>query len=73
MSDTAKDTPAPAQTFLEASKTETPGLVADFVLFLKENKKWWLVPFLVVFGLVGAVVIVAALAPGAVPFLYTLF
>lgn len=60
-------------TFLEAAKTQKSGLVADFMSFLGENKKWWLIPFLVVFGLVAVVVVVTTLVPGAAPFIYALF
>jgi uncharacterized protein DUF5989 len=59
--------------FLDAAKQHKPGLVADFVGFMRENTKWWLIPFLVVFGLIGALLIVAAVAPGAAPFIYALF
>ena len=45
--------------------------VAEFVLFLKENKKWWLLPILI---LIGIVVLFAVLAQtGAGPFVYPMF
>ncbi|MSR57252.1 MAG: hypothetical protein EXS05_06240 [Planctomycetaceae bacterium] len=46
-------------------------LVQEFWLFVTENKKWWLIPILLVMSLVG---LLAALAStGAAPFIYTLF
>ena len=45
-------------------------LVREFWLFLKQEKKWWLVPMLVVLGLVGVLVLVAYLYPGVAPFIY---
>ncbi len=47
-------------------------LVREFWLFLKEEKKWWLVPMLVVMGLVGLLVVLAAMYPGLAPFIYPL-
>ncbi len=47
-------------------------LFKEFWLFLKQEKKWWLVPMLLVLFIVGALVVVATLAPGAAPFIYPL-
>lgn len=46
-------------------------LFRDVVQFLLENKKWWLVPIVVVLVLMGALVILGGTA--AAPFVYTLF
>ena len=46
-------------------------MAADFVRFLREEKKWWLVPVLVAVALLG--VLALAAATGAAPFIYTLF
>ena len=46
-------------------------LVAEFFYFLREEKKWWLAPILIVMGMVAALVLVAG--HGAAPFIYTLF
>jgi len=46
-------------------------LVGEFTGFLKENKKWWLLPIIVsVLGL-GMLVLLGGSA--AAPFIYTLF
>ena len=47
------------------------GLIAEFWDFLKHNKKWWLLPILVVMLFVGALAILSGSA--AAPFIYTLF
>jgi hypothetical protein len=57
--------------FLQANKEKQLNLVQEFVLFVMENKKWWLIPILVVFGLVGLLVMLGS--SGAAPFIYTLF
>lgn len=55
----------------ELSEQAQPGLVAEFIDFLKENKKWWLLPILLVIGMVGLLAVFAQ--SGAAPFIYTLF
>lgn len=47
------------------------GVVAEMWLFLKDNKKWWLLPILAVLLLFGVLVLLAG--TGAAPFIYTLF
>ena len=47
-------------------------LLREFWLFLKQEKKWWMIPMLLVIGIVGALVLVAVLYPGAAPFIYPL-
>lgn len=46
-------------------------LAEEFWYFLKENKKWWLIPILIVFALMGLVIVLGS--TGAAPFIYTLF
>jgi len=46
--------------------------IKDFFGFLKERKKWWLVPLIVIFLIFGALIFItngSALAP----FIYSLF
>jgi hypothetical protein len=47
------------------------GLVAEFIEFLKHNKKWWLTPILLALLAFGALAFFAG--TGAAPFIYTLF
>lgn len=46
-------------------------IVFEFVEFLKQNKKWWLAPILVVMLLLGALVLLSSST--LAPFLYPLF
>jgi hypothetical protein len=47
------------------------GMVRELGQFLRENKKWWLIPVLVALALVAALVLLGGTA--AAPFIYTLF
>jgi len=47
-------------------------LVAEFWLFLKVRKKWWLLPIVVVMVLVGALLVFAQ-GSALAPFIYTIF
>lgn len=57
--------------FLQAAQEEERGLISEFVMFMAENKMWWMTPILVVFGLLGVLLILGA--TGVAPFIYTLF
>jgi drug/metabolite transporter superfamily protein YnfA len=47
------------------------GCLSDFWEFLRYNKKWWLLPILVMLILLGALLALSGSA--AAPFIYTLF
>ncbi len=47
-------------------------LIKEFFLFIKQEKKWWLVPLISVLLLVGALLVFAGSSPLA-PFIYPLF
>ena len=57
--------------FEKLGQEEQLSLVQEFTVFIMHNKKWWLVPILLVFSLVG--VLAALASTGAAPFIYTLF
>ena len=48
------------------------GLLKEIWLYLRIRKRWWLAPLLIVLLLLGFL-IMAAQAPVAAPFIYTLF
>jgi len=54
----------------EAAQAQA-GLIGEFVDYLKQNKKWWITPIVIVLLMVGALVIFGGSA--AAPFIYTLF
>lgn len=58
-------------TFEKASEKNKGSLLSEYVEFLKENKKWWLIPILLCFLLFGVILMMAG--SGAAPFIYTLF
>lgn len=65
-------TPQPeASEFQQLSAEDDLGLMAEFWLFLKEEKRWWLTPIIV------ACLAITGLAwftsTGAYPFIYSLF
>lgn len=44
----------------------------DFWMYMKERKKWWLVPIFVVFILLGLLIVLSS-GSALAPFIYTLF
>ncbi|GIW80190.1 MAG: hypothetical protein KatS3mg105_1997 [Gemmatales bacterium] len=61
----------PANEFEAAGKEEPLSLVQEFILFIAENKKWWLIPIFLVLALVGLLAVLGS--TGAAPFIYTMF
>ncbi len=57
--------------FTSEAEGERIGLAAEFWDFLKYNKKWWLLPIVVVMLLIGLLVALGSSA--AAPFIYPLF
>jgi hypothetical protein len=46
--------------------------IKDLFKFLKERKKWWLAPIVIVLILIGAIVVFGS-GSALAPFIYTLF
>ena len=61
----------PPSEFESAAAQAKTSLVRDFFGFLGQNKKWWLLPLIVVLVGLGALAILGGTA--AAPFIYTLF
>ena len=61
----------PDDSFESAAQEEQVGIIAEFVDFLRYNKKWWLTPVVIVLLLVTGLVILSGTA--LAPFIYTLF
>ncbi|MGH7138924.1 MAG: DUF5989 family protein [Pirellulales bacterium] len=65
-------TPATAgDDFEKASQEQQVGLAREFLEFLADNKKWWLLPIVLVLLVFGVLVLFSGTA--AAPFIYTLF
>jgi hypothetical protein len=54
-----------------AAQRSGGGIVGEFWEFLRTNRKWWLVPILVVFFFLALLIVLAG--TGLAPFIYTLF
>lgn len=60
------------QSAFEASGEEKPAsLVGEFLAMMKENKKYWLIPLVLILLVFGVLIILGSTA--AAPFIYTLF
>jgi hypothetical protein len=57
--------------FERAADTADRGIVREFWDFLANNKKWWLLPIVIVMSLFGLLLLFSGTA--AAPFIYTLF
>jgi hypothetical protein len=60
-----------ARVFQEAGQEAPPGVAREFLAFLRENKKFWLIPLLAALGLLGLFAVLGGTA--AAPFIYTVF
>jgi hypothetical protein len=54
-----------------AAEKNRGGLFRELWGFLKDNKKWWLLPILVMFLIFGLLLLLSG--TGLAPFIYTLF
>ena len=54
-----------------AAEPDQQSLVGEFLSFLSHNKKWWLLPIMLVLLLLGVLILLSGTA--AAPFIYTLF
>lgn len=64
--------PAPARDNEQMLKdASAQGFWADYWDFLKTSRKWWMLPLLAMFLLLGVILVLANTA--AAPFIYTLF
>ena len=61
--------PSPNPDFEQAAREPAPTLLGEFWQFLRHNKKWWLLPILIVLLLFGVLIFLAG--TGAAPFIYT--
>ena len=57
--------------FEKLGEEEQLSLIQEFYYFVTENKKWWLIPILGVFAVVGLLLVLGS--TGAAPFIYTIF
>jgi hypothetical protein len=71
MTDPSTTESGPGASFAEQAEERSGGIIREFADFLRHNKKWWLLPILLVLFVVGLLVVLGGTA--AAPFIYTLF
>ncbi len=54
-----------------AAEPSRGGFLREFLGFLRQNKKWWLLPVLIVLLIFGLLIFLSG--TGLAPFIYTLF
>jgi len=59
------------QSFENQAKQRSPSLLKEFLAFLRNNKKWWLLPIVIVGIILGFLLFLGS--TGVAPFIYTLF
>ncbi|RIK65135.1 MAG: hypothetical protein DCC65_13225 [Planctomycetota bacterium] len=66
-----KKSSAQANEFMREGQAARTSFLSDFVHLIKENRKWWMLPLVLMLVAFGALMILAS--TGAAPFIYTLF
>jgi hypothetical protein len=61
----------PADEFQKQAEQAQPGLISEFIDFVLHNKKWWLIPIIVMLLVLGLLAVLGG--SGMAPFIYTLF
>jgi hypothetical protein len=57
--------------FADEAGRDDPGLLREYIAFMRDHRKWWLTPLLIAMGLIGLLVLLTSTPLGAA--LYTLF
>lgn len=63
--------PSDSNAFARGADDRRASFFSDYLYFLRNNKKWWMLPLLIV--LLGFGTLMVLSATGAAPFIYTLF
>jgi len=58
-------------TFEQAQQEKQAGILQEFILFLRYNKKYWMIP--IVLTLLALAILILLGGTAAAPFIYTLF
>lgn len=59
------------RSFEQQAEAQSPGFFSELLAYLKHNRKWWLVPIIVVLLLMGLLVAVGG--SSLAPFIYALW
>ena len=57
--------------FQRLAVQKRPGLLSEFFQFAMQNRKWWLLPMVLILLVIGILIVLGGTA--AAPFVYTLF
>jgi len=57
--------------FAQQGQEQRTGLLADFIYLLKNNRKWWMLPLILVLIVFGIFMVLSS--SGVAPFIYTVF
>lgn len=60
------------KSYLRIKKYISMDFLRDFWNYMKERKKWWLIPMFIIFVLLGLLIILSS-GSALAPFIYTLF
>jgi hypothetical protein len=52
-------------------EAQNPGFFAEYWNFLRTSRKWWMLPLLILFFVLGVILVLGQTA--VAPFIYTLF
>jgi len=63
--------PEPSAFEKAAAEQKPRGFFGELLGFMKENKKWWLLPLLLALLILGVLIFLSG--TGLAPFIYTLF
>lgn len=66
-----KHTSSQSNDFIREGQSARTSFLSDFIHLLKENRKWWMLPLVLMLLVFGTLMILAS--TGAAPFIYTLF
>lgn len=71
----SKDSGKQKSEFEKAKEGKQASLLREFVDFVLDNKKWWLIPIFLVLFLFALIVVLGATvgSTGVAPFIYTIF
>ena len=65
------DHPSEGEEFARQARLHRASFASDMLFFLRQNKKWWLLPLILL--LLGFGVLMILATTGAAPFIYTIF
>jgi hypothetical protein len=59
--------------FEKSGEEKEASLFREFIEMMKQNKKYWLIPLIIILLFFAGILILASVSGAAAPFIYTLF